>query len=626
MPASSLLVILLGCALLYYQGLFGPFVFDDFDNISPTLMTEWDLSRLFAIAAANESGLFGRPVSIVSFSLTSLLFGASPFAFKLTNLFLHLITGVALFSVLKIVFVALTGRNDNKALTMTLWCCALWLMHPLLVSTVLYAVQRMAILSNLFMLLGMWFYLRGRLAIPGQGLHGYVYIFASFFVATPLAILAKENGVLILVFLPLLEWIVLQPHPGVSQKNQFRLFWWIICGIGSVSALLLLIIANDTLLGGYAMRDFNLLERLYTQIHALVFYLGQIVLPGLVELSLFHDDFAVVRSPTLLTLACFASLITFLVMIMASKVIHAIVRLGLAWFLVAHLVESTILPLEMIWEHRNYLAAAGPIMILVFVINELAAKLPNTKIQPIPLAALLLLFAALTWSRNGTWSDEELLAQHLAESKPNSVRSVSLLAQTYAQNNDIERANEVLEVGAANNPQSADILMQQLTYNCSSPEAAAQLRLRLSELLKSTFVSNYVMSDLARLTFVASVGSCESVSPIVVLGLLDAVFENPTLNLEPTHPGIFQLLVARNLLPLNRIDDALLRYDLALELDQTSQPWRIPLEKAGILWRIGRQEEARALRESVLRNFADDQRKFRFQDQLERLDQIMSTN
>ncbi len=624
-PGLCLVAILFITVLLYYRGLDGPFVFDDWTNIVPAALTEWDLDKLLSTAAANESGPLGRPVSIVSFSLTSLLLDATPFAHKLTNLILHLLTGSMLFVVLRVIFRTLMGEED-KTTAMALWCCALWLMHPLQVSTVLYGVQRMAILSALFTLLALWLYLRGRLVTADQRHRGYLLILCSFVVATPLAVFSKESGALTLLFMPLLEWIVLQPRNDVTQKKFFRTFWWLGCAAGVIGVIAILSFNSDWLLGNYAIREFSLVERLYTQSHALVFYLGQLCAPGVVELSLFHDDFPVVREPDLITLAAISTLITFAVMIAASTVIHPVVRLGLAWYFIGHLVESTIIPLEMIWEHRNYLAAAGPVMIVVLLIRTLAEKLPGERIQPIALGAVLLLFASLTWLRSGVWSSRESLALHLAYSRPYSVRSQSMLAQTFAARNELEKANEVLSASAEKHPQRVEILMQQLAYNCDRPAVAERLLAKIRRLLKTRTVSNHVMFDLSRLTLIAVGGKCASVSPQAVLETLEALFDNPGLTVEPSHPGILQLLIARNLLAANRTEEALHHYDMAFERDRTPEPWRILLEKARALWQAGRQTEASALRERVLTEFAEATGNLRFQNQLEMLDRLMAGN
>lgn len=280
----------------------------------------------------------------------------------------------------------------------------------------------------------------------------------------------------------------------------------------------------------------------------------------------------------------------------------------------------------MIWEHRNYLATAGPLMIIVYLASSLLDRLSNKQIQLLPLGTFLLLLAILSFERSQVWSDQESLALHLAESNPDSFRSQSLLAQVYAANNNLQRANDVLSTLGEKSPQQVEIFSQQLAYNCDRPDVAEQLTLRLTHLLQSEHVSNHIISDLARLTLIANGGGCESVSPIVVLILLNAISLNPSLNEEPTHIGIVHLLAARNLLRLNRIEEAMNQYDLALKLDKSTAPWRISLEKARVLWRLGREEEALKLRELVLADYADEQDKFRFQNQLAALDQLISGN
>ncbi len=586
-------------------------------------MTAWDLDQLLAIAAANDSGPLGRPVSIMSFSLNSLLLGASPFSFKLVNLALHLVSGVLLFTLLKTLFSSLLDIQKAKAEKLALICSALWLVHPLLVSTVLYSVQRMAILSSLFMLLGMVLYLRGRLAGAGQG---WIQIALSLLFVLPLAIFSKENGVLLLAYLPLLEWLVVQSSTSAVYKKQVGFFWLAFCVAALLGVALILLLRGDWLLGSYAFRDFDLVERLYTQTEVLIFYLGQIFIPGLVPLSFFHDDFPVVRQPDLYTLACAITLLVFLVLSLAGRVLDPAIRFGIAWFLVAHLIESTILPLELVWEHRNYFAAIGPIIILVRGVDYFSSRVTEAWLRVLPLVFMFLCFTSLTLVRAGIWADESALAQHLASRNPDSFRSQSLMAQTHANQGNLEQARNVLAEYSRRQPQNPEAYAQQLAYNCDQVAAANVVKTRLQALLATTTVSNYVMSDLSRLSLIASRGACPAVTAGVMLDLLRSLMENPRLTADIRNAGIVNFLLARNLLLAGRVDEALDQYDVALASDQTARPWRIPLEKAGVLWRLERYAEARELRQSVLTEYADEVETFRFQEQLQSLDRLMSVN
>src|SRR5690606_24599767 len=139
----------------------GPWLFDDSSNLDP--IRRWLAGEVGwrEVVLENTSGPGGRPLSMISFLLSAALGGYTPFVFKLGNLLLHLVNGLLVFAL----FRQMAPRDralSGFPLTVPLARATLWLLHPLLVSTTLYVVQRMAMLSATFMLLAMLAYLYGR--------------------------------------------------------------------------------------------------------------------------------------------------------------------------------------------------------------------------------------------------------------------------------------------------------------------------------------------------------------------------------------------------------------------------------------------------------------------------------
>jgi hypothetical protein len=75
-----------------------------------------------------------------------------------------------------------------------------------------------------------------------------------------------------------------------------------------------------------------------------------------------------------------------------------IVAFAVLWFLVGHSLESTVFPLEIIHEHRNYLPALGPLLALTYLLLfALPSKMPNS--LRIALVALIIFCLGLKWFR-----------------------------------------------------------------------------------------------------------------------------------------------------------------------------------------------------------------------------------
>ena len=176
----------------------------------------------------------------------------------------------------------------------------------------------------------------------------------------------------------------------------------------------------------YASRTFNLVERLLTEGRVLWFYLSLIVLPQLSDFALYHDDIALSTglfepvttffSCVGIFVACLASLVT------ARK--FPVLGFCVAWFVIGHSMESSVFPLELIHEHRNYFPSFGIIFGLTYLVSTVIGKVENPRATAVAAALAILLLSGLTFIRAGTWSDPVTLALTEAEYHPTSYRSV----------------------------------------------------------------------------------------------------------------------------------------------------------------------------------------------------------
>src|SRR5688572_28951834 len=140
--------------LVYWPGLDGPFVLDDKSSIVGVYIENPDWDAILYTVTHNSSGLLGRTVTIMSFMLTEWQYGLSPWGYKFHNLLLHLINGLLLYRLLYLLLPLLEPRIRPANIELTAGITtSFWLLHPLLVSTVLYPVQRMVELAVFFSLL-----------------------------------------------------------------------------------------------------------------------------------------------------------------------------------------------------------------------------------------------------------------------------------------------------------------------------------------------------------------------------------------------------------------------------------------------------------------------------------------
>ncbi len=439
-PHFLLLVMFGVCVLAYLPGLSGPFVFDDGPNIlgnKNLRVDELTIEKLASAVLSGSSGLLQRPLSMFSFALNFFFAGdlastkPEPFPFKITNLFIHLLNGLMVFILTKLLVGAYRNFRQPSLPAgypgwLALVVAALWLLHPLNLTSVLYVVQRMTSLAALFTFAGMVSYVWGRSRLYYGERGGVIAVLCSLFIFLPLAMLSKENGAL-LPFLILVAEITL--FRLVTAKNLDRYF---LLGLFAVSVLLptLIFISYSIqhpqwLSAGYVIRDFSLAERLMTESRAIWFYLRLILLPDTGLLGIYHDDFAISRQlldpPTTLPamLGIFGLFVA--VWLLRSKI--PLVAFGLLFFLVGHAMESSFLALELIHEHRNYLPMFGILLVVLhLLLNPLVAK--NTLRLRLALVILLIpMFAATTFVRASAWGDSQELWETEVRHHPTSARA-----------------------------------------------------------------------------------------------------------------------------------------------------------------------------------------------------------
>ncbi len=143
-------LVLLLAGWVYWPGQYGPALLDDRSSVLVISDLKENPDYFWDYVTGNKSGPLGRPVSMASFVLEQLFLDGSLATSKRVNIVLHLFNGCLVICLFWLLFrhIATPGY---RWLAVVLG--AAWLLSPLYVSTVLYIVQRMAMLCTMFMLL-----------------------------------------------------------------------------------------------------------------------------------------------------------------------------------------------------------------------------------------------------------------------------------------------------------------------------------------------------------------------------------------------------------------------------------------------------------------------------------------
>lgn len=421
-------IALLATALIYSIGLDGPYLFDDTFNLNPVRL--WAAGRLgwAETVFGNVSGVLGRPVSMASFMLSAALGGATPLDFKVGNLVIHLVCGGLIYLLLRQLLPKDERLSSGSALMASL-LTALWLLHPLHVSTVLYAVQRMAQLSTLFVLASLLAYLRGRsILTTGAKAKAAIWLFGGFALLWILGLLSKENAVVAPALCLVIEIAYFSREP--ASRRMLGIFYSTMLLLPTAIAAAVLAIKPGIVLAGYAIRDFEMFERLLSQSRALLAYIGMMVVPRGDEMGVFTDDFATstgfLTPPSTLVALLTLALISIVAIALRRRTPHLFT--GWLFFLVAHGVESTILPLELYFEHRNYLPSVGLLLILAGLISSLSASIRNKKSCRYGLIAGAItgaiVLGSITWHQSKVWQSKDSIVDQALRGHPGSVRAI----------------------------------------------------------------------------------------------------------------------------------------------------------------------------------------------------------
>lgn len=472
---------------MYLPGLSGPFLFDDITNILQNAALRLDSlspQALLRAAWSLESGPLKRPLAYLSFALNHYVAGGfDAFAFKATNLVIHLLNSLLVAALAWRLGAATLASQPDRRRGFTLLAAALFALHPLALSPVLYVVQRMASLSTLFVLASVLCLLRARTNIFAGAGHardreaavghdeahlpnvavaamGRSYnpgtahdtsgwlapigwllaggLFALF------GLFTKENAALLpLLYLladrvcfpaaPYWRWLGRPSRGGLLTRGAL----WVLAA-GAAGLLAWYVVP------GYAARPFTLTERVLTESRVLWFYLGLFALPRIDAFGLYHDDIALSTGlvtpwttlPALLGLAA----LTWLGFRLLRRA--PLVGFGLLWFLAGHLMESTLIPLEIAHEHRNYLPLVGLACASASLVVAFYQRAPRPALATI--GVVLVVLAATTALRALEWRDSVTFPRYQVLHHPASAQSRNEYAAALGKRHRYSEALEQL--------------------------------------------------------------------------------------------------------------------------------------------------------------------------------------
>jgi tetratricopeptide (TPR) repeat protein len=438
---------------LYAKTLTGDFIFDDRSNIKDnpfirlTKLTPKNLMR-----AAFESPSRRRPIANISFALNYYFHGYHVAGFHLVNILIHIANGILLYFL-----IATTLRTPalrphyRKYGWIPFFTAFIWLVHPLQTQSVSYIVQRMNSMAAMFYVLSMLLYAQARLA---EGRRKRRVLVSALPVAGIFAFASKEIAGTLPFFIFLYEWYFFQD----LRWDWFKKHLAVIAGIFLIVLILSLIYFGgnplERFMAGYATHYLTVAQRGLSQFRVVVFYISLLLWPHPARLNLdhyFQPSYSLVDPiTTLLGMGVIAALLG-LAILLAKK--DRLISFCILWFFGNLAIESSILWLELAFEHRNYL----PSMFLIFVFVLLSYRYvkPNW-LTPVILLSVALVCAVWTYERNDVWRDPLLIWNDCTKKSPKNPRPFNNLGVALADRGYYKEAVEQYRKALKINPDYAD--------------------------------------------------------------------------------------------------------------------------------------------------------------------------
>jgi tetratricopeptide (TPR) repeat protein len=597
-PAASCALLALFVVVVYWPGLGGGFVFDDYPNLVDNAalhVNNWDLYAWLAAVFSSEAGLGHRPLAMATFTLNHVFTGLDPKAMKLTNIAIHAVNACLVLGLLSTLLGLAVPRICERRREWTArFAAAAWALHPINLMAVLFIVQRMESLCHTFVFAGLWLYLLGRQrqlsGHPGGGWR----LVGGIVGGTALGLLCKESAALLPLYAALLELCLLGAR-DTSGRRDPRLLW-----LFAIVLLLPALLGLAWLLpkalapNAYASRDFSLGERLLTEGRVVLDYLRWTTFPSLRAFALHHDDIVVSRSfwqppATVFALIALASLAAAGMFVRRRR---PLVALGIAWFLGAQLLTATVLPLELVFEHRNYFASLG-VCIAVADLLLLAPRHEGARRIGVLLGLLWLLFLSMTtFLRANEWSNPLRFASTEAAKNPQSPRAAYEYGRTLVIVSDYRPDSPLLPLAMKELERDRALRRSGILPHCALLLTAAHTGLTqrpewwkdIAVRLRRDPVGVQEISAIGSLAQCARGGACSFPHDAMVATFQAALSHGP-------NPEVLNIYADYVFNVLRQPDTALQLWRQAIRLQPNEAQYRINLIRALIA--LGRVGEAR---------------------------------
>jgi hypothetical protein len=285
----------------------------------------------------------------------------------------------------------------------------------------------MTILSAFFTMSALACYLHG-LNEELKNRSGVISLLSSALLFFPLALFSKENAALYPIYILLLTLYVIRENKiTITRLSKTIKIYNSLMVLSVFAGLIILLYYRDLLiLNGYNTREFTIYERLLTESRVVIYYMAQIIIPLPSSMGFFHDDIIISNNllHPLTTLTSIVSIVSLIYISFSKFNKYPTLGFGLLFFFTSHLFESTIFPLEIAFEHRNYIGMWGIILALSYFLTII-------KLNKYIFITICLTLSSLTLYRSSIWTNLNTMYPYMLSIHPHSKHLKIIHAETY---------------------------------------------------------------------------------------------------------------------------------------------------------------------------------------------------
>jgi tetratricopeptide (TPR) repeat protein len=403
-----------------------------------------------------------RPAGYFTFALDYMMHGDSPAGFHFTNLLAHILAALALF--LAVRTIARTPAFGGRELVHAPFVAALlFAVHPAGVEAVTNVYNRLFVLAALWYVLAAALYVRARV---GEGRWRGALWYALALGAAALALTTREHAVSLPLALLLIEAVFLA---GPWGGRLLRILpFAALCllpalGLGEFRS------ESGGVIGGLlsharAASGMGPSEYMFTEMRALVHYLRMLAVPvGIDPVARFTV------SRTFMEPAVMGAYSALVVLFAAALyLIHRSGRggspalrlagFGILWYFVAHLPESSVLPMpEALRGARLYLPMAGIAMAAGAAVEATAKTSRARKAALAAAVGISLLLASVSLVRNESWRVGGIEARSAGVSERGAVEALIRVGQVRRNEGRRDQALDTFQAALRLAPRSATV-------------------------------------------------------------------------------------------------------------------------------------------------------------------------